>query len=264
MRVSGKRHLDKNTYVVIIENGNVIKAYNVPKLSRDSLLFKGNNKLMYDKSFTKGLRRLSDDDIYDAITDKFLGENNITEVTYSFEDMSSSLLSCGNSSRKYVSFNGFRGHTLEKIWNKYNMDRYQNVFSDNVKRIELYKAEGMSSYEIYGDTAVINIGFKDGRILDNEITFLAELLNDTFTEKRPYTETKDYELESYPFKAFVNGEDSIVKLVCSMSVVVIGNTSKEVLVFENDLIRYCIRIMNERHEKMKNSDMKYQLKMEGF
>ena len=84
MRVSGKRHLDKNTYVVIIENGNVIKAYNVPKLSRDSLLFKGNNKLMYDKSFTKGLRRLSDDDIYDAITDKFLGENNITEVTYVF------------------------------------------------------------------------------------------------------------------------------------------------------------------------------------
>lgn len=264
MKVSGKRHLDKNTYVVIIENGDVIKAYNVSKLSKDSLLFKENKKLRYDKSFTNGLKHLSDEEISDAITDKFLGENNITEVTYSFDEMDTSILSCGNSSRKYVSFNGFRGHTLESIWNKYNIDRYKNVFSSNVKRIELYKAEGMSSYEICEDTATINIGFKDGRILDNEIAFLTELLNDTFTEKRPYTETKDYELESYPFKAYINGEDSIVRFVCSTSVVEICNTSKEVLVFEDDLIRYCIRIMNERHEKMKNSDMKYQLKMEGF
>lgn len=275
MRISGKKYLDNNTYSVIIENGNLIKAYNNFWPLKNNLLFRSGKKS--DKSFTKDLKDLSDEEILSIVTNKFLNENDISQITYySYGKNNTSILSCGNSSRKYISLNGFTGFIFESILNKYNIDRYENIFKDKIKKIELYKGENISSYEIIGDRAVITIGFENEIILDSEFDFLSVLLNDTFTENRAYTELKDYELTISPLEMCMRGtynfklvcfndeENEVIKYIWTTSVIEICNTSKEIIIFDNDLIRYCVRIMNERYEKMKNNDMKYQLKMEGF
>lgn len=251
MILLGKKYLDANDYSKIIINKNNIKVYKDNEIE-------GNYK-----GISSEFKGLTNEEINGKVIEYFLDYNTIHAIDLAYF--------IGN--KRYIAIEGdyrillvnteiSKDSALNMII-KYNMDRYNELFDENIESYEIYTTLGGFHYDVYNNVARIYLCEMDEDLVDIERDLLEDLFNNLFIE-RPYLSDITYTEDTFPWDSYKDKEMAEFMFIYLNSFSSkVGGCRKNVIISE-DMIKYVRKVMYEYTQRIDNNEMKLQMKMEGF
>ena len=250
--IVGKKYLDANWYQDIIIDGNLIIVL------KDEYISKCKNN-----SFTEGLKGLDIETQKDIIIEYFLDYNKIAGIEI-FEGKNKKCVIVTTNDNKMLFINSkISEYSAWDMIIKYNLDRYEALFDNNIQTYEIYISESSFGYNVNNGIARISLVESNGELVDMDKAFLKDLLGSLFIE-RPYIENFEYTEETFPWESFADIDlANYIYQNISKTLHCIGGCKKQVII-SPEIIKYAREVMYDYNEKNRNSEMKLQIKMEEF